>query len=117
MTMWSELKQAMESVSAQKHARVAVLTGSAPAFTTGMDLSVFAQMEALAKAESCDGRKREAVMEIIQFFQDCISSPENCRVPVIAAIDGHCIGAGGNFSILGRKYYESFLTFSRFLFA
>lgn len=31
-------------------------------------------------------------MHIIQFLQDAISALETCRVPVIAAVDGQCIG-------------------------
>lgn len=32
------------------------------------------------------------VMNFIQFLQDSISAPENCSVPVIAAVHGNCIG-------------------------
>lgn len=29
---------------------------------------------------------------MLQFLQDCVSAPERCKVPVIAAVHGHCIG-------------------------
>ena len=49
-------------------------------------------MQDLASQESCEGRKREALANIIHFLQDAVSSTENCKVPVIAAISGNCIG-------------------------
>ena len=55
-------------------------------FSTGMDLSVFASMEGLASKETCEGRKREALGNIIQYLQDAISAPENCKVPVIGGM-------------------------------
>ena len=46
----------------------------------------------IADSESCEGRQREGLSRIIQFFQDAVSAPEKCKVPVIAAITGNCIG-------------------------
>jgi len=94
MTQWEELKHAMATVDVIGPARCVVLNGSNCNFSTGMDLTVFAEMMGMGKIESCDGRKREGMMKIIDFFQAAISSPEDCRVPVIAAVEGHCIGAG-----------------------
>jgi enoyl-CoA hydratase/carnithine racemase len=37
-------------------------------------------------------RHRTLLGHIIQFFQDAISKPEECPVPVIAAVHGHCVG-------------------------
>lgn len=30
----------------------------------------------------------------MQDWQDCFSAPEDCEIPVIAAINGFCLGAG-----------------------
>lgn len=58
-----------------------------------MDLQVFVEMNTMAGNEKCEGRKRESLSNIIQFYQDCVSSPESSSpVPVIAAINGFCIG-------------------------
>ena len=58
-----------------------------------MDLEVFAEMSKLSSLVKCEGRKREGIENLINFFQDCISAPEiTCPVPVIAAISGYCIG-------------------------
>ena len=72
--------------------KVVVFTGSEAAFSTGMDLGVFQDMDTLAKSDPCVGRQREALAHIIQYLQDAISGPETCPVPVIAAINGACIG-------------------------
>ena len=84
----------MSDTDSIARARVVILSGSNNNFSTGMDLGVFEDIAKIDVLQPCDGRKREGLMKVIQFFQDCISSPEFCRVPVIAAVDGYCIGAG-----------------------
>jgi enoyl-CoA hydratase len=39
-------------------------------------------------------RSREALRRIILDLQDCLSSIEHCRKPVLAALQGACIGGG-----------------------
>jgi enoyl-CoA hydratase/carnithine racemase len=92
--MWEDLISAFNIVEKDKSVRVAILTGTAKSFTSGMDLSVFGDMQKSFNEEKCEGRRREAIIKAVKWFQDAISSPENCSVPVIAAISGHCIGAG-----------------------
>lgn len=72
--------------------KAVILTGNSTSFSTGMDLSVFSEMQSIAKNEACDGRKREALNNFIQFLQDAVNAPEKSSVPVIAAISGQCIG-------------------------
>lgn len=92
MQMWLELQETFQAADGDHSVRAIVLTGNSASFSTGMDLSVFSDMQKLAKAESCEGRKREALSNFIQFLQDAISAPEVCTIPVIAAISGYCIG-------------------------
>lgn len=92
MQMWHEFQDAFKAVEGDKSARVVVLTGSSTSFSTGMDLSVFAEMQKMAMSEPCEGRRREALINFVQFLQDAISAPEKCSVPVIAAVSGYCIG-------------------------
>ena len=89
---WVEFKKCFETINQDESSKVVILTGGSKTFSTGMDLSVFASMQELASRESCEGRRREALGNIIDFLQASISSTENCKVPVIAAISGHCIG-------------------------
>lgn len=90
--MWQEFGNAMKSVSEDRESRVCILTGSPHSFSSGMDLSVFMEMQETMSAETCEGRRREALGHFIQFLQDMISSSERSHVPVIAAVAGHCIG-------------------------
>jgi enoyl-CoA hydratase len=94
MHMWSELGEAFELVERDPSVKAVVLSGDGRGFSSGMDLHVFATMQKLALAESCDGRKREMLMRVIDRFQRVVSAPERCRVPVLAAVHGACIGAG-----------------------
>ncbi|KAJ1434320.1 delta3,5-delta2,4-dienoyl-CoA isomerase [Ochromonadaceae sp. CCMP2298] len=92
MQMWDEYQQVFHALQADPHARVVVLSGLGGNFSTGMDLSVFAEMQQMAMKEKCEGRRREGLSRFIQFLQDCVSLPEQCALPVIAAVSGHCIG-------------------------
>ena len=44
--------------------------------------------------DDCDGRSREKLRRIILDLQDTLTSIERCRKPVLAAIQGPCIGGG-----------------------
>ena len=57
-----------------------------------MDLEVFGSFQSVVMSENCEGRKREAISNFIEFLQDAISRPETCHIPVIAQVTGNCIG-------------------------
>ena len=92
MEMWQDLLNVFGGIEADHRVKVVILTGNDNSFSSGMDLAVFAEMQQISSLESCEGRRREALVNLIQYFQDCVSAPENCCVPVIAAVSGHCIG-------------------------
>ena len=94
MTMWKELISVFASVDECADVRCVVLRGEGAVWSAGMDLSVFGEMAAMHAAEPCAARAREALSRSIDHFQRAISAPEKCRVPVIAAIAGACIGGG-----------------------
>jgi len=92
MAMWQDLRDVFAAVDADHRVKVVVLKGNEKAFSSGMDLSVFAELHEKATQEPCEGRRREALAHFIQYLQDAVSAPEVCAVPVIAAVSGHCIG-------------------------
>ena len=92
MDMWNDLRFVFETINQDSAVRVVILTGNEKTFSTGMDLSVFQDMEKLSQKEPCPGRQREALVNVIRWLQGAISGPEMCVVPVIAAVGGHCIG-------------------------
>lgn len=90
---WEEFRQVWNYFNQNASAKVIILSGSGNAFSTGMDLSVFGEMQSIVSDITCDARKRESgIYHIIEYLQDIISAPENCPVPVIAAVHGNCIG-------------------------
>jgi len=89
--MWQEIRQAFEWVDATPEARVAILSGAGRNFCAGIDLAMMAGIQ--QRIAHADGaRSREALRRLILDLQDCLSSLERCRKPVIAAIQGACIG-------------------------
>ena len=92
MSMWHELALVFDSVNQDAKVRVVILSGGDRVFSTGMDLNVFQDMNAISQKESCPGRMRESLVHVVKWFQNSISGPERCVVPVLASITGHCIG-------------------------
>ena len=78
----ARLLEAFAAVEADKAVRVAIITGRNGAFCTGDDL---------AEALSRDTETQSAA--ILHFLAMC-DTVAACRVPVIAAVDGWCIGGG-----------------------
>lgn len=90
-TMWQEIRQAFEWVDCSPEARVAVLSGDGRNFCAGIDLAMLAGIQ--QQIANPDGaRSRETLRRIILDLQGCLSSIEQCRKPVLAAIHGACIG-------------------------
>eukprot|EP00605_Chrysophyceae_sp_TOSAG23-4_P002077 GSChrysophyteH1.ASY1.ANO1.2298.1 assembled CDS len=90
--MWNDLRVIFETCNLDSNIRAVIITGNEKSFSTGMDLSVFEEMDNIHKKEPCEGRKRESMVNVIRWLQESISGPEKCVVPVIAAISGQCIG-------------------------
>ena len=89
--MWQEIRQACDWVDATPEARVAILSGEGKNFCAGIDLSMLASIQQQI-AHSDGARSREQLRRLILDLQDCLSSIERCRKPVIAAIQGACVG-------------------------
>ena len=70
--------------------RVIILSADGNHFCAGMDLSVFQQ----DFVDTSSVAQRERFRRLAFDFQKAISSVADCRVPVIAAIHGACVGGG-----------------------
>lgn len=91
--MWQEIRQAFDWVDATPEARVAILSGEGKNFCAGIDLTMLGSIQ--QRIAHPDGaRSRETLRRLILDLQDCLSSIERCRKPVIAAIQGACVGGG-----------------------
>lgn len=83
--MWGQLAQCMREISAASGLRVVEITGSDGAFAAGADISEFA-------------RVRSTRDQVRHFHEELIApalrSVLHCSLPVVAAIDGACVGGG-----------------------
>ena len=90
---FEEIKQAFEEIDADPEIRCAILWAEGRHFTAGLDLFANAGLLESNTDAPQAARNYEFYKEIMR-LQDCISAPEKCRKPVIAAVHGHCIGGG-----------------------
>ena len=88
---WLELQQIFERLDETPSVRVIVLKGAGKHFCSGIDVSLLATLQEQIK-ESCSGRGRERLRKMLLQLQANVSAIESCRKPVIAAIQGACIG-------------------------
>ncbi len=91
--MWHELRKAFQWADAESEVRVVLLTGAGRHFCSGIDRSLLANVQAVVD-HADPARSHERLLRLILDMQVCLTSVERCRKPVIAAIQGACIGAG-----------------------
>jgi enoyl-CoA hydratase len=94
---WRELPEIATSLSASGEARVMVLSSTGRHFTAGMDLSVFTGDSALLGGGDPSaelGRQRSQIRLSARLLQESFTALERARMPVLAAIQGGCIGGG-----------------------
>ncbi len=89
---WADLPRLAGELGRDPSVRAVVLSGRGKHFSGGMDLAAFQGILGLTSAEP--GRGAEALYELIRRFQAALSSLEELRMPVIAAIQGVCLGGG-----------------------
>ena len=90
---WNELPALVREIDEGAKARVIVLASTGKHFTAGMDLSVFAD-GAAGPGEGDRAAQAEAFRHFVLLLQQTFSCLEQARIPVLAAIQGGCIGAG-----------------------
>ena len=93
LAMWNELRSAFQFLDGLPAARAIVLEGEGRGFTAGIDLQIMMGLGSQIQND-CDGRMRESLRRIILDLQDCLTSLERCRKPVLAAVHGACVGGG-----------------------
>ena len=86
---WAEIPHAFRALDEAGGVRVAVLSSTGKHFSAGMDLSVFQGGGALGTK---DVLARERFRQQLRKLQESFNAIANARFPVIAAIQGGCIG-------------------------
>ncbi len=87
---WRELPEIVTGISDEASARVVVISSTGRHFCAGMDLAVFAGGELPPDAEL--GRRQARLRSNAKVLQWSFTALEKARVPVIAAVQGGCIG-------------------------
>ncbi|WP_434618671.1 crotonase/enoyl-CoA hydratase family protein [Arthrobacter sp. A5] len=92
---WDELPLVFGALSADRRVRAVLLYGAGGNFSYGLDLitmePVFA---ALMHGNGRNADQRAEFRRTIGRLQQAVASVQNCVKPVIAAVDGWCIGGG-----------------------
>ena len=88
---WEELPTLVRELDASGGVRVIVLASTGRHFCAGMDLAVFGERPD-GNAKAGPGRLRANMRANVLHLQETFSVLEKARMPVLAAIQGGCIG-------------------------
>jgi len=93
---WAELPRIVADLDSSGDCRALVLSSTGKHFTAGMDLGVFTGDSSLLGGgrPKEEGRRRSQLWLAVQHLQDSFTSLERARMPVLAAVQGGCIGGG-----------------------
>lgn len=90
---WDELPAIVRALDADSEARVIVISSTGPHFSSGLDVAAFFAAGAEAD-DSPDLGAGAQFYDNVKLMQDTFSALESCRLPVLVAIQGGCIGGG-----------------------
>ena len=90
---WNELPQLVRSLD-DGTTRCIIVSSTGKHFTAGMDLSVFGGGLDSSGDEVEIGRARARLRQLVLVLQESFTAFERVRIPVLAAIQGGCVGGG-----------------------
>jgi enoyl-CoA hydratase len=92
---WSELPEIVRAIDDAGEARALVISSTGKHFTAGMDLAVFTSGSNGGGARDAElGRRRANLRRDVLRLQETFSCLDRARMPVLAAVQGGCIGGG-----------------------
>ena len=87
---WSEIRDIFAWIEDTAEVRVVVLSGAGKHFSSGIDLMLLAQVGAQLGKEV--GRNARTLKRKIEELQSSFNAVDECSKPVLAAIQGYCLG-------------------------
>jgi enoyl-CoA hydratase len=102
---WSELPALVTQLSDRGDVRAIVISSTGKHFSAGMDLSVFTSSGLSMDGEP--GRRNATFMLLVKRLQESFTALERARVPVLAAIQGGCIGGAVDMVCAADMRYAS----------
>ncbi|KAB7647505.1 crotonase/enoyl-CoA hydratase family protein [Polymorphobacter fuscus] len=92
---WTEIIDVFAAIDADPAVRVVIIASTGRHFTAGLDLGMASA--SIGAVPSDPGRARESFRRHVKHMQDSFTVVDKCRVPVIAVVQGGCIGGGVDF--------------------
>ena len=90
--VWEGIRDAAEAVDGAAGVRAVILQGAGGAFCAGLDVKAGSTLGAVYEAPPAVAMQQ--IRAHIEHLQECFTRLERVRVPVIAAIQRVCMGAG-----------------------
>ena len=87
---WKEIVEIFREIEDSDEVRVVVLSGAGKHFSSGIDLMLLASVGAQLGPDA--GRNARTLRRKILELQESFNVVDNCSKPVIAAIQGYCLG-------------------------
>ncbi|NWH07371.1 MAG: crotonase/enoyl-CoA hydratase family protein [Alphaproteobacteria bacterium] len=92
---WNEFPQVIRDIDENAKARVIVISSTGKHFSAGMDLAVFTSGDGVggeAAKHRETGRVRANLRNEVLRLQETFNVLDNARIPVLAAVQGGCVG-------------------------
>lgn len=108
-TFWIELQRIFKYLDGLASCRCILLTSDGPVFTSGLDLQYASRIffsspsPSVQEEDAVEGKEREepdaarkayVLKRFLRFLQTVFTCVEKCEKPVIACVDGPCVGSG-----------------------
>ena len=93
LPFWQDMVDVFAEIEDRPEVRAVVISSTGKHFTGGLDLSAFAGI-AGEMLQGDRGRMGEQMRRTVAEMQETFAVIDRCRVPVLAAIQGGCIGGG-----------------------
>src|SRR3546814_9430523 len=93
LPFWQELVDVFAEIDDRPEIRAVVIASTGKHFTGGLDLAAFGNI-AGDMLQGDRGRVGEQMRRAVAEMQETFAVIDRCRVPVLAAIQGGCVGGG-----------------------